>query len=194
MRAAFRRRARALIRRAIIPSTTSDFPPSSCCSLRCRQNCGKNPLHPYDFRALAAEFEGTLAHYGEAAGDNADFGPVHCSLAGLQEALSELYSAAASLTDRAVADADVRAFNDAQLALARELVPINFTRKGRFRTEPAVPIPELPDLAAALTVSETSGHLRNVTRTHLMRGVNRVAWCFEQAAAIARRAAADING
>ena len=153
-----------------------------------------NPLHPYDFRALAAEFEGTLAHYGEAAGDNADFGPVHCSLAGLQEALSELYSAAASLTDRAVADADVRAFNDAQLALARELVPINFTRKGRFRTEPAVPIPELPDLAAALTVSETSGHLRNVTRTHLMRGVNRVAWCFEQAAAIARRAAADING
>ena len=91
-------------------------------------------------------------------------------------------------------DAGVRAFNDAQLALARELVPINYTRVGRFRTEPAVPVPELPDLAPALTVGETSGHLRNVTRTHLVRGVNRVAWAFEGATAIARRAGADIAG
>ena len=151
-----------------------------------------NPLHPYDFRALAEEFAGILARYGEAAGDNADFGPAHCALAGLQNALDELYGAAEHLAGRGIGDAGVRAFNDAQLALARELVPINYTRVGRFRTEPAVPIPELPDLAAALTVSGTSGHLRNVTKTHLMRGVNRVAWCFEQSAAIARRAAADI--
>ena len=38
----------------------------------------------------------------------------------------------------AVDDAAVRAYNDALLALARELVTINYTRKGRFRTEPAV--------------------------------------------------------
>ncbi|MCY4106015.1 MAG: M28 family peptidase [Chloroflexi bacterium] len=153
-----------------------------------------NPLHPYDFGALAQEFAGTLARYSEAAGEQADFGPAHCALAGLQEALGELYGAAAGLAGRGVGDAAVRAFNDAQLALARELVPINFTRKGRFRTEPAVPIPQLPDLAAALTVAGTSGHLRNVTKTHLLRGVNRVAWCFEQATAIARRAAAVISG
>ncbi|MCY3836114.1 MAG: M28 family peptidase [Anaerolineaceae bacterium] len=153
-----------------------------------------NPLHPYDFGALAQEFAGTLARYSEAAGEQADFGPAHCALSGLQEALGELYGAAAGLAGRGVGDTAVRAFNDAQLALARELVPINFTRKGRFRTEPAVPIPQLPDLAAALTVAGTSGHLRNVTKTHLLRGVNRVAWCFEQATAIARRAAAEISG
>ncbi len=153
-----------------------------------------NPLHPYDFRALAAEFEATLARYGEAAGDDADFGPAQCALAGLQGALAALYGAADSLAGRGVSDAGVRAFNDAQLALARELVPINYTRVGRFRTEPAVPVPELPDLAPALTVGETSGHLRNVTRTHLVRGVNRVAWAFDQAAAIAQRAADTITG
>ena len=153
-----------------------------------------NPLHPYDFRALAGEFEATLARYGEAAGDDADFGPAQCALAGLQGALAALYGAADSLAGRGVSDAGVRAFNDAQLALARELVTINYTRMGRFRTEPAVPVPELPDLAPALTVGETSGHLRNVTRTHLVRGVNRVAWAFDQAAAIAQRAADTITG
>ena len=158
------------------------------------QRALNNPLHPYDFRALADEFAATLARYDEAAGEDADFGPAHCALAGLQNALGELYDAAGRLTNRPIGDAGVRAFNDAQLALARELVPINFTRKGRFRTEPAVPIPELPDLAPALTAGESSGHLRKVTRTHLMRGVNRVAWACEQSAAIARRAAADIAG
>ena len=150
------------------------------------------PLHPYDFRALAEEMGETLARYDEAAGDHANFGAAHCALAGLQSALGNFYRAAEHLAGRGVADAGVRAFNDAQLALSRELVPINFTRKGRFRTEPALPIPPLPDLAAALTVSATSGHRRQVTKTHLTRGINRVAWCFEQATAIARRAAAKI--
>ncbi len=152
-----------------------------------------NPLHPYDFRALAEEFAATLTRYAEAAGEEADFGPAHCALAGLKEALDALHSAAESLVGRPVGDADVRAFNDAQLALARELVTINYTRKGRFRTEPAVAVPELPDLAPALSLGETSGHLRQVTRTHLQRGVNRVAWSFEQATAIAQRAAKDIQ-
>ncbi|MCY3573806.1 MAG: M28 family peptidase [Chloroflexi bacterium] len=152
-----------------------------------------NPLHPYDFRALTAEFAATLADYAAAAGDDVDFSPATSALADLNGALDELYAAAGGLADGAVADAGVRAFNDALLAMARELVLINFTRQGRFRTEPAMRVPQLPDLAPALELANADAHMRRVTRTHLVRGVNRVAWAFETAANIARAALEKIN-
>ncbi len=147
-----------------------------------------NPLHPYDFRALTAEFKDTLDRYSAAAGDEADFGPAYAALADLDSALSDLHDRAADLAEGQVGDAGARAYNDALLALARELVPINFTRQGRFRNEPAVRVPELPDLAPALDIAAADGHMRRVTRTHLLRGVNRVAWSFETSANIVRAA------
>ncbi len=147
-----------------------------------------NPLHPYDFRDLAAEFKATLDKYAAAAGDDADFGPAYEALADLNDALDALYAESAGLADAAVDDPRVRAYNDALLGMARELVLINYTRKGRFRNEPAVRVPELPDLAPALDLAEADHHMRRVTRTHLLRGVNRVAWAFETSANIARAA------
>ena len=147
-----------------------------------------NPLHPYDFRDLAAEFKATLDKYAAAAGDDADFGPAYEALADLNDALNALYAESAGLADAAVDDPRVRAYNDALLGMARELVLINYTRKGRFRNEPAVRVPELPDLAPALDLAEADHHMRRVTRTHLLRGVNRVAWAFETSANIARDA------
>ncbi len=147
-----------------------------------------NPLHPYDFRDLAAEFKATLDKYAAAAGADADFGPAYSALADLNDALGALYAESAGLADAAVDDPRVRAYNDALLGMARELVLINYTRKGRFRNEPAVRVPELPDLAPALDLAEADHHMRRVTRTHLLRGVNRVAWAFETSANIARAA------
>ena len=151
-----------------------------------------NPLHPYDFRALTAEFADTLAEYASAAGDEVDFSPATAALADLNGALDALYAAADGLADADVGDAGARAVNDALLAMARELVLINFTRQGRFRTEPAMRVPQLPDLAPALDIGEADFHMRRVTRTHLLRGVNRVAWALESAANIARAAVAKI--
>ncbi len=153
-----------------------------------------NPLHPYDFRDLAAEFKATLDKYAAAAGDDADFGPAYCALNDLNDALDALYAESAGLADAAVDNPRVRAYNDALLGMARELVLINYTRKGRFRNEPAVRVPELPDLAPALDLAEADHHMRRVTRTHLLRGVNRVAWAFETAANMARAALEKING
>ena len=152
-----------------------------------------NPLHPFDFRALTAEFKVTLDSYSAAAGDDADFSPAYAALADLNGALAEFYEAAAGLDDAGVGDASVRAYNDATLALARELVLINFTRHGRFRNEPAVRVPQLPDLAPALDIANADHHMRRVTRTHLLRGVNRVAWAFESSANIVRVALGKIN-
>ena len=81
-----------------------------------------NPLHPYDFRALTTEFKGTLDRYAAAAGADANFAPAYDALADLDAALADLQGAAAELAESAVGDAGVRAYNDALLALARELV------------------------------------------------------------------------
>ena len=113
-----------------------------------------NALHPFDFRALTAEFKETLDRYSAAAGDDADFSPAYAALADLNGALAEFYEEAAGLADSGVGDASVRAYNDATLALARELVLINYTRHGRFRNEPAVRVPQLPDLAPALDIAK----------------------------------------
>lgn len=153
-----------------------------------------NPLHPFDFRNLTAEFKDTLDTYGNAAGDDADFAPAYDALADLNSALDALYAKTSELANRAVDDSAVQAYNDALLGMARELVLINYTRKGRFRNEPAMRVPQLPDLAPALGIKDTDEHMRRVTRTHLVRGVNRVAWAFETSANMVRAALEKIEG
>lgn len=153
-----------------------------------------NPLHPFDFRRLGEEFQETLTSYADAAGADANFQPAFDALSELQVALDALYSKADDLINRPVTDPAVRAYNDAILELGRELIQINYTRQGVFRTEPAVKVPPLPDLAPAKQLGDTSGHMRNIIRTHLLRGVNRVAWAFENATRTAQRAVAKIEG
>lgn len=153
-----------------------------------------NPLHPFDFRRLGEEFQETLTSYADAAGADANFQPAFDALSELQVALDALYSKADDLINRPVTDPAVRAYNDAILELGRELIQINYTRQGAFRTEPAVKVPPLPDLAPAKQLGDTSGHMRNIIRTHLLRGVNRVAWAFENATRTAQRAVAKIEG
>ena len=152
-----------------------------------------NPLHPFDFRDLTAEFKDTLDKYAAVAGDDANFAPAYEALADLNGALDGLYAETAGLADAAVDDPRVRAYNDAVLGMARELVLINYTRQGRFRNEPAVRVPELPDLSAAMDLANSDHHMRRVTRTHLVRGVNRVAWALETSANIARAASDKIR-
>lgn len=157
------------------------------------QRVANNPLHPFDFRRLAAEFDETLTKYASAAGDEVNFKPAFDALTALKAALDALYAKMPALIDRPVTDPAVRAYNDAILELGRSLIQINFTRQGMFRTEPAVKIPPLPDLEAATKLQQAEGHQRHVIRTHLVRGVNRVAWAFESAAKAAARSVAAIG-
>ncbi|MCC7450626.1 MAG: peptidase M28, partial [Anaerolineae bacterium] len=157
------------------------------------QRVVNNALYPFDFRKLAAEFQQTLDKYNAGACGEVDFAPTFDALKQLTSALDTLYSKGSSLIGKSVTDPAVKAYNDAILELGRILVPINYTRQGLFRTEPAVKILPLPDLAPAVDYSGTSGHMRHVTRTHLVRGVNRVAWAFESAAKAVQRALAQIG-
>jgi N-acetylated-alpha-linked acidic dipeptidase len=147
-----------------------------------------NPIHPFDFRKLAAEFRSTLDRYSEGAKDKVDFSAAYQALVTLQSELNKLYEKISSLQDKPVGNAEVRRVNEAILELGRILIPINYTRQGRFRNEPAVSIPPLPDIASAQELKEAEGHRQQVLRTHTVRGLNRVAWAFEQAAEAIRRA------
>lgn len=151
-----------------------------------------NPLLPFDFRKLAAEFHETLTRYSNAAGSEVDFSPAFKALDELTQALNQFYGKASSLASRSVTDSAVRAYNDVILELGRELILINFTRQGRFRTEPAVKLPPLPDLEPAMKLQQAEGHKRLVIRTHLLRGINRVTWAFETAAKTVKRTTAQL--
>jgi hypothetical protein len=157
------------------------------------QRVVNNPLHPFDFRRLASEFRATLDDYSLAAGSDANFEPAYEALGTLQDALHVLYGYSQTLAEKSISDPAVRIFNDVLLELGRELVLIHYTRQGRFRTEPAVKIPPLPDLAPAMQLPTASGHLKHVIKTHLVRGVNRVAWAFETSANAVNRAVAAIE-
>lgn len=152
-----------------------------------------NALHPFDFRKLAAEFQQTLTNYNNGVSGEVDFSPAFDALRALSSALDKLYAKGSALLNRPITDPAVRAYNDAILELGRTLIQINYTRQGMFRTEPAVKIAPLPDLAPATDYGKTSGHQRHVTRTHLVRGVNRVTWAFESATKAVQRALAQIG-
>ena len=117
-----------------------------------------------------------------------DFRDATQALAELQDELDAFYTTLASLQDRGVTDPAVRTVNDAILNLGRTLVPIHFTRHGRFRTEPALPIAPLPDLQPAMVLPHVQDHERRVVATHVRRGLNRVAWTFQEATESVRSA------
>ena len=153
-----------------------------------------NPVHPFDFRALAKEFSETVANYADAAKGHVDFHPVNDTLAGLRTSLDRLYARVEDVRGNGIQDTSVRAVNDAIIRLARILVPINYTRHGRFRNEPAVPIAPLPDIAPALDIPNASGHDLHVLKTHVLRGVNRVADAFERATEVIDTALSKTEG
>lgn len=139
------------------------------------------PLHPFDWRRTTAEFAGTLERYASATGSSFDFAPSRAALAELDAALTRFYAQAPTSANAGAAAS--RRFNAAQRRLARILVPINYTRAGQFRHDPALNVPPLPDLAPALGMPAAAGDTgrRNILKAHLTRGQSRLIWALQQA-------------
>jgi hypothetical protein len=143
-------------------------------------------LHPLDFTALAEEIADTLTAYQEAIADEAYLREPLAEARSLRADLERWYINRASLLGRPASDPEVKRANATLRQLARVLVRINYTRAGRFRHDPAVDVPPLPDLVAAKTWRTlTPGtDLYYVTRTHLVRGRNRVTAALRDARAL----------
>ncbi|MBM3568093.1 MAG: M28 family peptidase [Alphaproteobacteria bacterium] len=133
---------------------------------------------PYDWRATAKEFGSTIERYQGVAGAAFDLGPSKAALGALSAALDKLYAGIAA------GKIEPAAANEAQLRLARVLVPINFTREPRFRHDPAYTVPALPTLASAAEIPHLPEGLRGFGRTQAMRGQNRFVAAMREAGRI----------
>ncbi len=143
-------------------------------------------LHPLDFTTLAGEIERTLKAYQEATAGEFDLSEPLEEAQKLQADLERWYLSRIDLMGRSPVNPDVRAANATLRKLSRILVRINYTRVGRFRHDPAVDVPPLPDLAPARTWARLAkdSDLFHVTRTHLVRGRNRVTGALRDARAL----------
>jgi len=141
------------------------------------------PVYPLDFTATTTEFAQTLMRYREAAVGRFDFAASIGEVKALEEDLARFYDAASSLTQRPVGDIAVRRVNEVQRRLARTLVPVNYTRMDRFRHDPAVNVPALPDLEPALRLGglDAGSDADRITRIHLTRGQNRLVGVLREA-------------
>ena len=90
--------------------------------------------------------------------------------------MDAFYRRSEELQRRSVQDPEVQRACAVIRRLARILVPLNFTRDGRFRHDPAVPIPPLPDLAPAQDLARLPprSHEGRIIQTSLLRGMNRL--------------------
>lgn len=138
---------------------------------------------PYDFRKTADEFIATIQLYQEAAGEHFSFDLAASEAQKLRTDLEDFYQHVEPLHAQAVYSQAVKDTNEKLLQLGRTLIPVNFTRRGKFRHDPAIQIPALPDIAPAqqLATLEVGSHRYHVTRNHLLRGQNRVVWAIDQA-------------
>jgi len=137
-------------------------------------------VYPFNFVDLADELLGTLTAYQEAGRGQFDLSTAIAEAQALREDLVQFHARAAE------ADNDPGPFNQAMLRMTRELVSINYTRHGRFRNEPAVSVPPLPDLAPIRDLGRLppDSDMAGFTKAHLTRGQNRVVWALRQARSI----------
>jgi hypothetical protein len=141
------------------------------------------PIHPFDFRVHVADIIATLDRYQQLASERVDLSPAREEATLLAGSLDRFYGGLEIDAGGSLEPAVAARANAAQRALARHLIPINFSRAGRFRHDPALEVPPLPDLAPVRELGsvEPGSHRAHVLQTHLVRGRNRVVWTLRQA-------------
>jgi N-acetylated-alpha-linked acidic dipeptidase len=140
-------------------------------------------IHPFNFVNTADEFEATIQSYQNEAGKHFDFTLALNEVKALRDDLVTFYEKIKNLNDLPIQDQQVQKANEVIVRLARILVTINHTRKGKFRHDPALNVPPLPDIAPATSFKQLKegSHEYKVLRTHLTRGQNRVVWALQEA-------------
>jgi N-acetylated-alpha-linked acidic dipeptidase len=141
------------------------------------------PIHPFNFVNTVQEFFGTIQSYQDKAGEHFNFTSALDEAEALRQDLSQFYERIKSLADNPISYIEVKEANEKIRGLARILVPINFSQKGKFRHDPALDVLPLPDIAPAteFTDLEAGSHRYKVLQTHLTRGQNRLIWALREA-------------
>jgi hypothetical protein len=147
------------------------------------------PVLPLDYAATAAELLAQLNGLQERLEDRYDLGSCLAEARGFRRAARALGARirqAGSGRRRSV-----EALNAALMALGRTLIPVLYSRAGRFDHDPAAALPQLPSLAEAedLIASEPESAEARAAAVALTRGGNRLVHALQRACAIAEEAA-----
>ena len=131
------------------------------------------PLYPFDYGAAIDEIGAAVRQYHVAAAGDVDFRSVLDDVEALRgeyvrwRTRAEARAAAAPAGER-------RALNAALRRLARQLVPLNYSRGERFDHDPAVKYGPVPRLEAAARLSTAPADLKPFIVTGLVRERNKV--------------------
>lgn len=138
-------------------------------------------VYPFNFVRTAEEIIDTIVKYQEAAGEHFDFRSTLDEAKSLRAKLIEFYESIDS--EKAIDSPEVQMANDKIRRLARELVLMNYSTKGKFKHDPALDMKPLPDIANAVELKQVNpnSHYYKVLQTHLTRGQNRVIWALRKA-------------
>jgi hypothetical protein len=141
------------------------------------------PVLPFNFVETANELRDRLHSLQEAAGDQFDLAPLTTEVDAFHAAAERLTEAVTMIGDNR---AHAERLNDAIMAIAHALIPVNYTKAGPYEVDLALANPVLPGLAAVASLGDTKATDDDMRflRTRLVRERNRV-W---HALAMARRA------
>lgn len=140
-------------------------------------------VHPFNFIHTLDDFTQTLESYQAGAAEHFSLDASLQEVGKLRVELTDFYQKVSELKDKELSDSEVKKANERILGLGRILIPLNYSRSGKFRHDPALDVPALPDIAPAKDLSnlEVGSHLYNVTLNHLTRGQNRLIWSLKEA-------------
>ncbi|MEM1940818.1 MAG: M28 family peptidase [Candidatus Caldarchaeum sp.] len=129
-------------------------------------------LYPMDFRKTVDKSIEIISEYARAAGAHFDLTPVIDDLKTLREKLDAAYQK----THQADREETVEKFNNLLLKLSRIIIPINYTKNGRFAHDPALEVPAYPDLAPCRELSRlpAKSDEYRFLQAQLVRGRNKV--------------------
>ena len=126
------------------------------------------PVHPLDFRSTLDQIRQALDQRAEALTRLVDLAPVRHQIAATRQQLESVYAAA----EHVHTAQEAATLNRALLRCGRALVPVLYAREGRYRQDPALDVPALPDFAAVTGAAGAAP--KGVLRTEATRARNRL--------------------
>ena len=139
-----------------------------------------SPVLPLDYAATAAEIVTSLRALEKRLGDRFDISACVAEAEHLRDAAAQVTQAARSAAGNAK---DAPAMNRTLMQLGRTLIPVLYTRAGRFDHDPATQIPELPPLLEASRLAEVDpdSDEAKALRVAAVRGRNRLVQALREA-------------
>jgi len=131
---------------------------------------------PFEYMAVVDELTRVVHGLQTQAGDCFDLSSVAERLGALGSAVEKLQRRIAEQQAGGLSDGAAHMVNRCLMKLGRALIPVNYTRTGRFDQDLAVPTQPLPGLqpVARLASMEKAGDERQFLITRLVRERNRV--------------------